>query len=106
MKKLIIALGLIFILAATTVPSWGKDKPIYVCYLEKKHQARVVKKTKDCKRPEMAIALNQIEPNTAADQDISKRAQEVARKYPTWPQSSMFEGVGGGYVGGANGTSP
>jgi hypothetical protein len=90
MKKLIIALGLISILAATTVPSWGKDKPIYVCYLEKKNQARVVKKTKDCKRPEMAIALNKIEPNTAADQDLSKRAREVARKYPTWTQSSVF----------------
>ncbi len=106
MKKLIIALGLIFILAATTFPSWAKDKLIYVCYLEKKQRARVVNKTKDCKRPEMAIALNKAEQNTAADQDIAKRAQEVARKYPTWPPSSMFEGVGGGYVGGANGTSP
>ncbi len=94
MKKLIIALGLIFILAATTFPSWAKDKPIYVCYLEKKHQARVVKKTKDCKQPEMAIALNKIEPNTAGDQDISKRAREVARKYPTWLQDSMFGGGG------------
>lgn len=106
MKKLIIALGLVFILAATTFPSWAKDKLIYVCYLEKKQHARVVNKTKDCKRPEMAIALNQIEPDTAADQDIAKRAQEVARKYPTRPMPAMFEGVGGGYVGGANGTSP
>jgi hypothetical protein len=106
MKKLMIALGLVFILAATTFPSWAKDKLIYVCYLEKKQHARIVNKTKDCKRPEMAIALNKIEPNTAADQEISERAQEVARKYPTWPQSSMFTGMGGGYVGGANGTSP
>ncbi len=106
MKQLIIALGLVFILAATTFPSWAKDKPIYVCYLEKKQQVRIVNKTKDCKQPEMAIALNQIEPNTGGDQDIPKRAQEVARKYPAWPQSSMFESVGGGYVGGANGTSP
>ena len=106
MRKLIIALGLVFILAATSLPSWAKDKLIYVCYLDKKQQARVVNKTKDCKRPEMAIALNNIEPNTAADQDLSKRAQEVARKYPTWPQSSMFTGGSGGYVGGANGTSP
>ncbi len=90
MKKLIIALGLISILAITTVPSWGEGKLIYVCYLDKKQQARVVKKTKDCKKSEMAIALNKIEPNTAGDQDISKRAQEVARKYPTWPASSIF----------------
>ena len=101
MKKLITAFAIISILAATTFPSWAKDKPIYVCYLEKKQQVRIVNKTKDCKRPEMAIALNQIEPNTAADQDISKRAQEVARKYPTWPQSSMFTGGSG-----ANRTSP
>jgi hypothetical protein len=101
MKKLMIALGLIFILAATTAPSWAKDKPIYVCYLEKKQQARVVKKTKDCKKSEMAIALNKIEPNTAGDQDLSKRAREVARKYPTWPQSSMFTGGSG-----TNKTSP
>jgi len=96
MKKLITAFAIISILAATTVPSWGKDKPIYVCYLEKKQQARVVKKTKDCKKPEMAIALNEIEPNTATDQEISERAQEVARKYPTWLQTSIFQNVSGG----------
>ena len=103
MKKLMIALGLVFILAATTFPSWAKDKPIYVCYLEKKQQARVVKKTKDCKMSEMAIALDKIGPNTDADQEISKRAQEVARRYPTWPwpQSSMFTGGSG-----TNRTSP
>ena len=101
MRKIIIALGLIFILAATTFPSWGKDNLIYVCYLQTNHQVRTVDGPINCKQPEMAIALNQIEPNTAADQDFSKRAQEVARKYPTWPQSSMFEGVGG-----ANRTSP
>ena len=90
MKKLIIALGLISILAITTVPSWGEGKLIYVCYLDKKQQARVVKKTKDCKKSEMAIALDRIEPSTSADQKILERSQEVAGKYPTWPQSSMF----------------
>jgi hypothetical protein len=107
MKKLMIALGLIFILAATTFPSWGKDKVIYVCYLDKKQQARVVKKTRDCQKSEMAIALNKIEPNTATDQEISERAQEVAGKYPTWPMPAMFEGesVGIGGIGGIT-TSP
>jgi hypothetical protein len=97
MRKIIIALGLIFILAASSIPSWGKDNVIYVCYLEKEQQARTVGTLSNCEKSEMAIALNQAEPNAAADQDISKRAQEVARKYPTWPASSMFKGGSGSF---------
>ncbi len=99
MKKLIIALGLISILAATTVPSWGEGKLIYVCYLDKKQQARVVDDTSNCKPSEMAIALDEIEPNTSADQKILKRAQEVARKYPTWTHISVI-GSGSAAVSG------
>ena len=97
MRKIIIALGLIFILAASTLPSWGKDSLIYVCYLEKKEQVRTVDNLSNCEKSEMAIALNQIESKSAADEDISQRAQEVARKYPTWPASSMFKGGSGGF---------
>ena len=97
MKKLIAAFALIFVLSASSIPSWGKDSLIYVCYLEKEQQARTVGTLSNCEKSEMAIALNQAEPNAAADEDISQRAQEVARKYPTWPASSMFKDVSGGF---------
>ncbi len=94
MRKLIIALGLIFVLAATTVPSWGESKPMYVCYLEKTKQTRYVDKASDCKTPEIAMAVSpaaQTKPTDAQD-------QQSIKKEPM-PFSQILSSDGGGFSG-------
>ena len=57
MKKLIIAIGILTMLAASTPLSWAETKPMYMCYLEKTKQTRYVDKASDCKTPEIAMAV-------------------------------------------------
>ena len=92
MKKLIIAIGILTMLAASTPLSWAESKPMYVCYLEKTKQTRYVDKASDCKTPEIAMAVSpaaQTKPTDAQDQQNIKQEP--------MPFSHILSSDGGGF---------
>jgi hypothetical protein len=98
MKKLIIALGLISILVATTVPSWGESKPMYVCYLEKTKQTRYVDKVSDCKSSEIAMAVSPSTKTGSAESQDQQSSKKDLKDSPAL-SGAILESSGPGSFG-------
>jgi len=96
MKKLIIAIGILTMLAASTPLSWAESKPMYVCYLEKTKQTRYVDKASDCHTSEMAMALSPVAQTGATDSRDQQSSAKELEQDPTMPFSQILSSDGGG----------
>jgi hypothetical protein len=93
MKKLIIVLGLIFIIAATTVPSWAEGKLIYVCYLDKSQRALLVDAPNDCLSPGIVFALRRNEPQASPTSEKAKAKKKHIDELPSHPDYPFLSGM-------------
>jgi hypothetical protein len=83
MKKFIIAIGLLAFIAASNIPSWAENKPIYVCYLEKNQQVqRFVYSPAKCKSSEIAMAVSSSTKTGASDSQDQQGSKKNLKDSP------------------------
>ena len=96
MKSLIIAIGLLAFIAASNIPSWAENKPIYVCYLKKNQEVRrYVDNPAKCKSSEIAMAISTSTKNRASDSMDQRSSRKELQQDPTMPFSQILSSGGG-----------
>lgn len=98
MRKLIIAIGILTMLAASGIQSWAKKEARYGCYEDKNKLVRVVDNPGDCRSPQIAMALDQTSAQDSTDPDDAKSSKQPKKNLKKLPPDGypwLTSGSGG-----------
>jgi hypothetical protein len=90
MRKLIIAFGIIGIIAAFGVQGWAAENPLYGCAQGKGGEVRAVNSPSDCLASETVVAMNQTDTERSSTQKEPEDSQKKTKKLPSGPWGMLF----------------